>query len=244
MLFRSIKTAKGAKSAGTVRYIDRKTGKGKTKRIELGSEAYNIDAAANNAPSAVMALSQASDSNAIDVMNATKKEIARLEKNLPEDVAFILAYDSTDYVKATILEIVETLLLTFSLVVLVCYLFLQDWRVTLIPVAAIPISLIATFTGLAVLGFSINILSLFGLVLVIGTVVDDAIIVVERVLFIMDRDRCDSVSATIQAMKDVTGPMTATTLVFLAIFVPVAFLLRSEERRVGKECRSRWSPYH
>lgn len=208
---------KTAPSGGTVKLKD-------VSRIELGSEAYNIDAAANNAPSAVMALSQASDSNAIDVMNATKKEIARLEKNLPEDVAFILAYDSTDYVKATILEIVETLLLTFSLVVLVCYLFLQDWRVTLIPVAAIPISLIATFTGLAVLGFSINILSLFGLVLVIGTVVDDAIIVVERVLFIMDRDRCDSVSATIQAMKDVTGPMTATTLVFLAIFVPVAFM--------------------
>ena len=182
-----------------------------------------MSASLGNAPSAMMALSQGADANALDVMRATKKVIAELEKNLPDDVQFIIGYDSTDYVRATILEIMETLLLTFSLVVLVCYVFLQDWRVTLVPVAAIPVSLLATFIGLAVMGFSINILTLFGLVLVIGTVVDDAIIVVERVLFIMERDKSNSMDATLQAMKDVTGPMTATTLVFLAIFVPVAF---------------------
>lgn len=193
-------------------------------RIELGAETYNMGAAFNNSPSAMMALSQAADSNALDVMAATKKVLAELEKNLPADTEFVIGYDSTDYVKATIAEIMETLLLTFSLVVLVCYLFLQDWRVTLVPVAAIPISLLATFTGLISLGFSINILTLFGLVLVIGTVVDDAIIVVERVLFVMERDGVSSYDATVQAMKDVTGPMTATTLVFLAIFVPVAFM--------------------
>ena len=192
-------------------------------RIELGADSYAMSASLGNAPSAMMALSQGADANALDVMRATKKVIAELEKNLPDDVQFIIGYDSTDYVRATIIEIMETLLLTFSLVVLVCYVFLQDWRVTLVPVAAIPVSLLATFIGLAVMGFSINILTLFGLVLVIGTVVDDAIIVVERVLFIMERDKSNSMDATLQAMKDVTGPMTATTLVFLAIFVPVAF---------------------
>ncbi len=192
--------------------------------IELGKDSYTFFAAFNGTPAAMMALAQAADSNALDVMNAAQKVLKQLEKNLPSDTAFLVGYDSTQYVRATILEIVETLALTFSLVVLVCYVFLQDWRVTLVPVAAIPISLLATFTGLAALGFSINILSLFAFVLVIGTVVDDAIIVVERVLYIMERDKVSSVDATVQAMKDVTGPMTATTLVFLAIFVPVAFM--------------------
>lgn len=193
-------------------------------RIELGAETYNMAAEFNGAPSAMMALSQAADANAIDVMSATRKALQELEKSLPSDTQFMIGYDSTDYVRATIEEIGMTLLLTFVLVVLVCYIFLQDWRVTLVPVAAIPVSLLATFTGLALLNFSINILTLFGMVLVIGTVVDDAIIVVERVLFIMERDKCSAREATIQAMKDITGPMVATTLVFLAIFVPVAFM--------------------
>ncbi|MDR0649527.1 MAG: efflux RND transporter permease subunit [Synergistaceae bacterium] len=193
-------------------------------RIELGSESYGMGAALNQIPSAMMALSQASDANALDVMRETRKVIDELTKTLPSDMEFVIGYDATDYVRETLNEIISTLILTFSLVVLVCYLFLQDWRVTLVPVAAIPISLLATFTGFQIMGFSINILTLFGLVLVIGTVVDDAIIVVERVLFVMDRDGSNSADATVQAMKDVTGPMTATTLVFLAIFVPVAFM--------------------
>jgi hydrophobe/amphiphile efflux-1 (HAE1) family protein len=193
-------------------------------RIELGAESYSMGAALNQVPSAMMALSQASDANALDVMRVTRSAIDEMTKTLPSDMEFVVGYDSTDYVRETINEIVNTLILTFSLVVLVCYLFLQDWRVTLVPVAAIPISLLATFTGFQILGFSINILTLFGLVLVIGTVVDDAIIVVERVLFVMDRDGTNAADSTVQAMKDVTGPMTATTLVFLAIFVPVAFM--------------------
>ena len=120
-------------------------------RIELGADSYAMSASLGNAPSAMMALSQGADANALDVMRATKKVIAELEKNLPDDVQFIIGYDSTDYVRATIIEIMETLLLTFSLVVLVCYVFLQDWRVTLVPVAAIPVSLLATFIGLAFL---------------------------------------------------------------------------------------------
>jgi len=193
-------------------------------RIELGSESYAFDATFNGRPAAMMLLTQSSGSNALDVMAGAKKTIEELTPRLPNDTEFVLGYDSTEYVTATIKEIILTLLITFSLVVFVCYLFLQDLRVTLVPVAAIPISLLATFSGLAFMGYSINILSLFGLVLVIGTVVDDAIIVVERVLFIMDRDHCDTETATVQAMKDVTGPMIATTLVFLAIFVPVGFM--------------------
>lgn len=193
-------------------------------KISLGAETYQYSSKLNGRAAAMMMLTQAAGSNAIDVMDATKAEIEKMKEALPEDVEFVLGYDSTQYVRESIKEIIMTLLLTFSLVVLVCYVFLQDWRVTLVPVAAIPVSLIATFTGLAVLGYSINILSLFGLILVIGTVVDDAIIVVERVLFVMDRDNCSAEDATLQAMKDVTGPMIATTLVFLAIFVPVAFM--------------------
>ncbi len=193
-------------------------------RIELGSESYAFDATFNGRPAAMMLLTQSSGSNALDVMAGAKKTIEELTPRLPSDTEFVLGYDSTEYVTATIKEIILTLFITFSLVVFVCYIFLQDLRVTLVPVAAIPISLLATFTGLAFMGYSINILSLFGLVLVIGTVVDDAIIVVERVLFIMDRDHCDTETATVQAMRDVTGPMVATTLVFLAIFVPVGFM--------------------
>lgn len=193
-------------------------------RIELGSETYAFDATFNGSPAAMMLLTQSSGSNALDVMAGAKKTIEELKPQLPNDTEFVLGYDSTEYVTSTIKEIIMTLFMTFSLVVFVCYIFLQDLRVTLVPVAAIPVSLLATFTGLAMLGYSINILSLFGLVLVIGTVVDDAIIVVERVLFIMDRDHCDTETATLQAMRDVTGPMAATTLVFLAIFVPVGFM--------------------
>lgn len=193
-------------------------------RVELANENYTFEGALDGKPSSVMLLSQGSDSNALELMTATNKAIDDMSKFLPNDTEFIVGYDTTDYVRATIEEILITLLMTFSLVVFVCYIFLQDWRATLVPVIAIPISLLATFTGLMVLGFSINILTLFAFVLVIGTVVDDAIIVVERVIYIMDRDKVNSYDASVQAMVDVTGPMSATTLVFLAIFVPVAFM--------------------
>lgn len=193
-------------------------------RIELGRENYTFDGAFNGLPSSMLMLSQGADSNALELMRATEKELEALSRYFPEDVKYVIGYDTTDYVRETIFEILTTLVLTFSLVVFVCYIFLQDWRSTLVPVAAIPISLLATFTGLIVLGFNINILTLFAFVLVIGTVVDDAIIVVERCIYLMERDKLNSYDAAVQAMKDVTGPMVATTLVFLAIFVPVAFM--------------------
>lgn len=193
-------------------------------RVELGAETYSMAALMDGKPAAMMLLNQTAGSNAVQVMNRARQQIEEISKTLPEDMEFIVTYDSTAYVRATMKEIFFTLILTFLLVVFVCYLFLQEWRVTLVPVAAIPTSLLATFVGLGALGYSINILTLFGIVLVIGTVVDDAIVVVERVQFLMDRDGSSPKEATEQAMIDITGPMVATTLVFLAIFVPVAFM--------------------
>lgn len=193
-------------------------------RIELGQESYNFNANLNGKASAMISISQTAGSNALNVMAGVREVMNQIERTLPEDMKLNLQYDSTEYVRETIKEILITLLLTFTLVVGVCYLFLQEWRTTLVPVIAIPVSLLGTFAALLAVGYTINILSLFGLVLVIGTVVDDAIVVVERVQFIMERDKCNAKTATVQAMQDVTGPMMATTLVFLAIFVPVAFL--------------------
>lgn len=193
-------------------------------KIQLGQETYDFGADFAGKDAAIMLLSQASGSNALQVMAGAKKAMKELEPTLPPDTKFVVGYDSTDYVKATLKEILSTLFITFFLVVLVCYLFLQNLRTTLVPAAAIPISILAAFMGLSALGYSINTLSLFGLVLVIGTVVDDAIIVVERVQFLMDSKKLNPRDATVQAMKDVTGPMVATTLVFLAIFVPVGFM--------------------
>jgi len=193
-------------------------------KVELGSESYTFENRFSGKQASLVDMTQASGSNALTVMGAAKKVIEQIKNNLPDGIMLKLGYDSTEYVIETIKEILLTLILTFLLVVFVCWIFLQDWRVTLVPIMAIPVSLLATFTGLAALGYSINILTLFGLVLVIGTVVDDAIVVVERVTYIMERDKCSPQEATTQAMKDITGPMVATTLVFLAIFVPVAFM--------------------
>lgn len=193
-------------------------------RIELGSEAYNMNATYMNDPCAMMMLSQTSDANALDVMAGVKEAIEDMKRTIPEDVEFVMMYDSTNFVNISIREIIETLFITFALVILVCYLFLQDWRVTLVPSAAIPVSLLASFISLSILGYTINTFTLFGLVLVIGTVVDDAIVVVERVLYIMEHEGLGAKEATERAMIDVSGPMIATTLVFLAIFVPVAMM--------------------
>ena len=193
-------------------------------RVELGAESYSVNSTYMAKPCAAFLLSQTSDANALDVMNDVKAAVEEMSRSLPEDVEFAIIYDSTDFVKISIREIIETLFLTFSLVILVCYLFLQNWRVTLVPTAAIPVSLLASFISLSVLGYSINTFTLFGLVLVIGTVVDDAIVVVERVLYIMEHEGLGPVEATERAMVDVSGPMIATTLVFLAIFVPVTMM--------------------
>lgn len=155
-------------------------------------------------------------------MKKLRSELKRLEEHQPEDVSYVFNYDSTDYIYASIREVVETLIETFVLVVFVCWLFLQNWRTTLIPSIAIPVSLLATFAVMMVLGYSINMFTLFGLVLAIGSVVDDAIVVVERVSYLMNAEHMSALEATRRTMKEVSGALIAATLVMVAIFVPIA----------------------
>ncbi len=193
-------------------------------RVEIGKESYRAKAQFDGAPSVAIAVNLLSGANAINAMNNLRSEMARLQSMYPKDFELIVAYDATDYIKTSIEEVVMTLALTFILVIFVCYIFLQDWRSTLVPSCTIPVSIFATFAVLLVMGFSLNILTLFGLVLAIGLVVDDAIVVVERVLFLMESEELTPKEATIKAMEQVSGAIIATTLVLLAIFVPIAFI--------------------
>lgn len=193
-------------------------------RIELGADSYAQEAQYNGGNAVGMRLTRTAGSNALDTMSQIRAELKELKKSFPEDMQVVLPYDATQYVRTSINEIVMTLLITFLLVVLVCYIFLQDWRATLIPLLAIPVSLLVTFAVLLVLGYTINTLTLFALILVIGIVVDDAIVVVERVLFLMETEGLDHKAAAYRAMEDVSGAIVATTLVLLAIFVPVGFV--------------------
>ncbi len=193
-------------------------------RTEIGEENYMFTSQFNAGNAVCIALAQKPGANAIATMDEIYAEMKRLEKNFPNDLEWTVPYDATDYVRRCIKEILETLLITFGLVVLVCYVFLQDWRATLIPCLTIPVSLCSTFILMAVLGYTINILTLFGLVLAIGVVVDDCIVVVERVQFLIETRGLNAKEATIQAMSDVTSAVIATTLVLLGIFVPVGFM--------------------
>jgi hydrophobe/amphiphile efflux-1 (HAE1) family protein/NodT family efflux transporter outer membrane factor (OMF) lipoprotein len=193
-------------------------------RVEKGANNYTFSAKYNGETAVAVGVSRAAGSNALDTMDAIRAELKLLSKQFPADMEYILPYDATNFVRVCINEIVMTLLLTFLLVVGVCYLFLQDWRATLIPALTIPVSLCATFAVLHAFGYSINTLTLFGLVLAIGVVVDDAIVVVERVLYLMENEGLDHKAATIKAMEQVSGAVIATTLVLLAIFVPIGFV--------------------
>ncbi|WFB35000.1 efflux RND transporter permease subunit [Kiritimatiellota bacterium B12222] len=193
-------------------------------RIEMGADSYARSAFYNSAPAVGMRLNRSSGSNALDTVNQVKELMVDMEKQFPTGIELVMPYDATEYVRTSINEIILTLAITFSLVVLVCYVFLQDWRATLIPLLAIPVSLLSTFAVLMIFGYSINILTLFALILAIGLVVDDAIVVVERVLHLMDEEGLDHKAAAYQAMEDVSGAVIATTLVLLAIFVPVGFV--------------------
>ena len=197
---------------------------GDVARIEIGEESYTAKSEFDGAPSVAIAINLLSGANAINAMSNLRTEMARLQQFYPDDVEIFVAYDATDYIESSIEEVVFTLLLTFILVVGVCYIFLQDWRAVLVPSLTIPVSLFATFAVLLALGYSLNILTLFGLVLAIGLVVDDAIVVVERVLFLMENEKLAPKPATIKAMEQVSGAIIATTLVLLAIFVPIGFL--------------------
>ena len=193
-------------------------------KVEVGPENYLLKSDVDGQPNVAIMVNKLSGANALKAMDAVKKELKRLEKYFPEDFEVRVFFDATDFIKVSIEEVVFTLVLTFILVVLVCYIFLQDWRATLIPSIAIPVSILATFAVMLALGYNLNILTLFGLILAIGLVVDDAIIVVERVLYLMESEKLTPKQASVKAMEQVSSAIVATTLVLLAIFVPIAFM--------------------
>lgn len=193
-------------------------------RIELGASSYGIQSAYKNEPAVIMALNQTPNSNSLNIMENVRAEIEKLSATFPDDITFSIAYDSTDYVRASIDSIIETLFITFGLVVLVTFIFLQKINTTLIPLFTIPVSLIATFIVVYALGFDINILTLFAMILAIGLVVDDAIIVVERVQYLMLHEKLAPKAAAAKAMQQISSAIVATTFVLLSIFIPVGLM--------------------
>ncbi|MCF8719892.1 efflux RND transporter permease subunit [Nitrospina gracilis] len=191
-------------------------------RVEMSSQTFETFSRLNGSPTVNFAVYQLPDANALEVAQRIREKMAELSENFPQGVEYIIPYDSTRFIDNSLKELVETLFIALGLVVLVVYIFIQDWRATLIPALAIPVSLIGTFTLLLAMGYSINSLTLFALVLSIGVVVDDAIVVVENVQRHLD-EGLEPKEATRQGMKEVFGPVIATTLVLLAVFVPVAF---------------------
>jgi len=190
-------------------------------RIELGSENYSSSARRNSLPTAVIALYQMPGSNALEVAEAAKKTMKETAEKFPKDIESQESLDTTLAITAGVEDIIHTLFEAVLLVILVVFLFLQNWRATLIPLITVPISLIGTIAVFPLLGFSINTLSLLGLVLAIGIVVDDAIVVVEAVIHHIEKGKTPR-EATIQAMKEVSGPVIAIALILIAVFVPVA----------------------
>jgi HAE1 family hydrophobic/amphiphilic exporter-1 len=193
-------------------------------RVELGAQSYNWYVQLNGKPSIAMGIYQLPGANALDVAAGIRSEMNRLAERFPEGLQYTIAYDTTRFITASIREVIITLFVAIVLVILTVYVFLQDLRTTLIPAVTIPVSLLGTFSVMAVMGLSINTLSLFGLVLAIGIVVDDAIVVVENTMRIMDEEGLERREATVKAMQQITGPVIATTLVLLAVFVPTAML--------------------
>ena len=192
-------------------------------RLELGSADYSLRSLLDNKDAVAIGIMQAPSSNALDISSNVRKVMAELKPTMPDGVDYAIVYDPTQFISASIEAVVHTLLEAIVLVVLVVILFLQTWRASIIPLLAVPVSIIGTFAAMYMLGFSINALSLFGLVLAIGIVVDDAIVVVENV----ERNIENGLSArdaTYQAMKEVSGPIVAIALVLVAVFVPLAFI--------------------
>jgi len=192
-------------------------------RIELGAGEYALRSLLNNKPAVALGIFQAPGSNAIALSNDVRKAMAEIKKDFPDGVDYQIVYDPTRFVKQSIQAVIETLLIAIALVVLVVIVFLQTWRASIIPLVAVPVSIIGTFAFLLLLGFSINTLTLFGLVLAIGIVVDDAIVVVENVERNIELG-FDSKEATYRAMREVSGPIIAIALTLCAVFVPIAFI--------------------
>ena len=199
------------------------TSLGDVARVEIGAATYSIDSQLDNVDAAAIAIFEAPGANSIALSDRIRVKMDELAEGFPPGVSWEVAYDPTVYVRSSIDSVVSTLLEAVLLVVIVVVLFLQTWRASIIPLIAVPVSIIGTFAVLWLLGFSINVLTLFGLVLAIGIVVDDAIVVVENVERHIE-DGMKPLAAAHQAMREVSGPIVATTLVFVAVFVPLAFL--------------------
>jgi HAE1 family hydrophobic/amphiphilic exporter-1 len=197
---------------------------GDVARVELGASYYNASGRFNGLPATVMAIYQAPGENALAVAQGVKSELDRLSQAFPEDVVFEIPFDSTKFVEQSLNDVVSTLALTFILVISVVFVFLGNFRATVIPAVAIPVSLIGTFAFLLAFGMSLNTISLFALVLAIGIVVDDAIVVVENVERLIAEEGLRPPEAARKAMEQISGPVIATTLVLLAVFVPVTFM--------------------
>ncbi len=191
--------------------------------IELGAENNSGYSRLNGKDAVGMIIHRNNDANALETVQAVQKLIREIEPTFPEGMTWTMGYDPTLAIQATMDEIIETLVVALLLVVLVTYLFLQDWRATLIPALAIPVSLLGAFTVMLALGYTINVLTMFGLILVIGSLVDDAIIVVENVMRLIQDEKLSPKEATIKSMKQITGAVIATTLVTLAVYIPIAF---------------------
>lgn len=193
-------------------------------RVELGKANYANNSYVDGKRSAYLLVYQAPGSNALETAEGVAKAMEELRKSFPADIDYVIPFESASVVKVSINEVLHTLFEALALVILVVFLFLQSWRATLIPILAIPVSIIGTFIFFVPLDFSINTLTMFGFVLAIGIVVDDAIVVVEAVQHYIDHEKLSARDATIKAMKDISGPVIAIALILAAVFVPVGFI--------------------
>ncbi len=192
-------------------------------RIELDAQSYSLRSMLNNQQAVAIPIFASPGANALQISSDVRAKMIELQKNMPEDVSYSIVYDPTIFVRDSIKSVIKTLLEAVALVVLVIIIFLQTWRASIIPLLAVPVSIVGTFAFMYLFGFSINVLSLFGLILAIGIVVDDAIVVVENVERNIEEGK-NPHDATVQAMKEVTGPILATSLVLAAVFIPISFI--------------------
>ncbi|MDX3926999.1 MAG: efflux RND transporter permease subunit [Shinella sp.] len=193
-------------------------------RVELGTRSYSVQASLNGTPAVPINVFLQPGANALSTMQAVAQRLEELKPGFPDGIEYRVAYDTTKFIQVSIEEVVRTFLEAIVLVIAVVFLFLQNWRATIIPVIAVPISIVGTFAGMYLLGFSINMLTLFGLVLAIGIVVDDAIVVLENVERLMTVEKLPPREAAIKAMSEVTGPVVAIVLVLCSVFIPVSFM--------------------
>ncbi|WP_114953630.1 efflux RND transporter permease subunit [Sphingosinicella terrae] len=196
---------------------------GDVARVELGAQVYLFDSELNGRPAAMVAIQMTPGANALSTAHGVRTRMAELAETFPEDIRWEVPYDTTLFIDESISEVLKTLVEAMVLVFLVMFLFLQNWRATLIPTIVVPIALLGACLGLWAFGFSINVLSLFGMVLAIGILVDDAIVVIENVERIMAEEGLSPYQATVKAMRQITGAIVGITLVLMAVFVPMAF---------------------